>query len=369
MEWNFDDEKDDFKTEGWSLSSKLGSIKCQITESTAPVSFNLKGEGVATIMNYSESTFLVVKEKGGISLTFNGEEKYHKYTDKAEFADGIYTSNCFYFYDKGGGNGAIFRKTVDKNHLKFCIEINGSEVNGRTIRNVVNNENLIILNNDGKRLKVYKIDDISKEIEEKETLDIEDKNGDYLIDFRTFRTKNDGDGVVTLTKDGYLIAFNFGFQNKILEKKAEIKIPLSKDEEAISMAISNNSELVAVSTKSKESNLSYKMYMFEYSGEKVFKKIAEYDLRPNCFEQFNAFEFHKDYKEIENVVFCAATYTEINSGKILHFTFDRKRNVISELVNLRRNVISKKLSKFSNFDKHNKAVIGDSGKLVLLKYD
>lgn len=82
MEWNFDEEKSEFEEDGWCLSSKLGSIKCQITESQGPVSFNLKGAGICTIMNYTENSFLVVKEKGGISLTFKGQEKYHTFPDK-----------------------------------------------------------------------------------------------------------------------------------------------------------------------------------------------------------------------------------------------------------------------------------------------
>lgn len=82
MEWNFDEEKQDFEEDGWCISSKLGSIKCQITESKGPVSFNLKGNETSTLMNYNENSFLVVKDRGGISLTFKGEEKYHTFPDK-----------------------------------------------------------------------------------------------------------------------------------------------------------------------------------------------------------------------------------------------------------------------------------------------
>lgn len=205
----------------------------------------------------------------------------------------------------------------------------------------------------------------NNDLNEKNSLEVPNEIGKEIVDHQSYgdyKTENVG----ILTKDGYLTTFEFGFENKVIEKKAQIKLDLDKTEEALSLAVSDDKKYFAVHTKVIGSDLACRIFVLELVNNKVFKKISEYDLRPNGFEQFLAFDFHKIYEEIGNAVFCAATFSNVSS-KILHFTFDVKKKIISELVNLRRHVISKQLTKFSRFE-DSKAIIGSDNKLITLKY-
>lgn len=239
----------------------------------------------------------------------------------------------------------------------------GCSIPGRTLR-VTGKGRLVMVNNEGKRISILKIME-KNDLDVNNIFEISKPIGSEIVDFKSF-----GDWkklrFAILTKDGYINTFEFGFENKVVEKKAQIQIDLEKGEEALSLAVSGDSKLFAVHTRFESSKMGSKIVMLELANEKLFKKLSEYDLRPNGFEQFLAFDFQKIYEKIDNVVFCAATFSNISS-KILHFTFDRKKNILSELVNLRRHVISKELTRFSTYG-DDKAILGSDGKLITLKY-
>lgn len=272
----------------------------------------------------------------------------------------MYASGYFYFYDRKSG---IYQKGIDKKHPVHCLDIDGCDTDGRSLR-ITGKGKIIMVNNEGKRIAVLKIQD-KYELTKKNLLEIPNEIGGSVVDHQPYGDWK-SESVATLTKDGYITAYEFSFDNRIVNKQAQIKLDIMEDEEALSLAISGDSKLFAVHSRVTSSGLGSKIFILEFVDEKFFKKVAEYDLRPEGFGQFLAFDFHKMYKDIGNVVFCAASYDN-ESSKIIHFTFDTKKKVLSELVNLRRNLTTKRLTRFSRIGK-NKAIIGSDGKMVSLKY-
>lgn len=243
------------------------------------------------------------------------------------------------------------------------MDIEGSDLQGRTLR-ITGKGRIVMVNNSGKRIAVMKIGD-KYELTKKNLLEIPNEVGGDIVDHQSYGDWK-SESVALLTKDGHITAYEFSYDNRLVNKQAQIKLDIPDNEEAFALAISSDSKIFAVHSRVVSSSLASKIFILEFVDEKFFKKVAEYDLRPEGFGQFLAFDFQKIYKDIDNVVFCAASYGK-DSSKIMHFTYDRKKKIISELVNLRRNLAAKRLTKFSRIGK-NRAIIGSDGKMVLLKY-